>query len=80
MKMKHCPTLKHGPGENTRLPTVKHGASDNERLQLESTLPQVNMVLITSVETIRLSRDKRSGMGVGKEGDYIPIATLSPPE
>ena len=39
MKMKHCPTLKHGPGENTRLPAVKHGASDNERLQLESALP-----------------------------------------
>ena len=39
---------------------------------------------LTSTETIRLIRDgeKRGegGMEVGGEGDYIPIATLSPPE
>ena len=29
----------------------------------------------------RLIRDgKKGGMEVGEEGDYIPIATLSPPE
>ena len=35
-----------------------------------------------STETIRLIRDgdKEGGMEVEKEGDYIPIATLSPPE
>ena len=33
---------------------------------------------VTSTETIRLIRD--GGMEVGKEGEYIPIATLSPPE
>ena len=31
-------------------------------------------------KTIRLIRDRRErGMEVGEEGDYIPIATLSPP-
>ena len=37
-----------------------------------------------STETTRLIRDKEKGgeggMEVGEEGDYIPIATLSPPE
>ena len=37
-----------------------------------------------STETIRLIRDGENGgeggMEVGEEGDYIPIATLSPPE
>ena len=40
-----------------------------------------------STETIRLIRDREEGEGeediymeVGEEGDYIPIATLSPPE
>ena len=39
-----------------------------------------------STETIRLIRDGEKGGGggggmeVGGEGDYIPIATLSPPE
>ena len=40
-----------------------------------------------STETIRLIRDGekgggggQGGMEVGVEGDYIPIATLSPPE
>ena len=33
------------------------------------------MVLITSTETIRLIRDGERG-----RGDYIPVATLSPPE
>ena len=35
-----------------------------------------------STETIRLIRDgeKGGGYGGGGEGDYIPIATLSPPE
>ena len=40
-----------------------------------------------STETIRLIRDGEKGgwgwgggMEVGEEGDYIPIATLSPPE
>ena len=40
---------------------------------------QVNMCL-TSTETIKLIRDGEKGMEVGEEGDYIPIATLSPPE
>ena len=35
-------------------------------------------------ETTRLIRDgekgEERGMEVGEEGDYIPIATLSPPE
>ena len=38
---------------------------------------------LTSTETIRLIRDGgmgRRGMEVGEEGEYIPIATLSPPE
>ena len=39
---------------------------------------------LTSSETIRLIRDgEKGGKGVcrwGEEGDYIPIATLSPPE
>ena len=39
---------------------------------------------LTSTETIRLIRDGENrgegGMEVGGEGDYIPIATLSPPE
>ena len=39
---------------------------------------------LTSTETIRLIRDGETGGGrgmeVGGEGDYIPIATLSPPE
>ena len=42
------------------------------------------MVLITSTETVRLIRDGEKGGGdgmeVGEEGDYVPIATLSPPE
>ena len=42
------------------------------------------MVLITSTETVRLIRDGEKGeegvMEVGGEGDYIPIAALSPPE
>ena len=37
-----------------------------------------------STETIRLIRDREKGgeggMDVGGEGDYIPIATLTPPE
>ena len=36
-----------------------------------------------STEAIRLIRDEEmggGGMEVGGEGDYIPIATLSPPE
>ena len=36
-----------------------------------------------STETVRLIRDGGrggGGMEVGGEGDYIPIATLSPPE
>ena len=39
-----------------------------------------------SAETTRLIRDGEKGgkgeggMEVGEEGDYIPIATLSPPE
>ena len=39
---------------------------------------------LTSTETVRLIRDGEKvgegGMEVGGEGDYIPIATLSPPE
>ena len=42
---------------------------------------------LTSTETTRLIRDGEKGGGggkgdmeVGEEGDYIPIATLSPPE
>ena len=41
---------------------------------------------LTSTETVRLIRDREKegegGMEVGEEGegDYIPIATLSPPE
>ena len=34
-----------------------------------------------STETIRLIMDgEKGGMEVGEEGDYIPVATLSPPE
>ena len=38
---------------------------------------------LTSTETIRLIMDGEKGvwrLGGGGEGDYIPIATLSPPE
>ena len=39
---------------------------------------------LTSTETVRLIRDGEKGGGggmeVGEEGDYIPIATLLPPE
>ena len=42
---------------------------------------------LTSTETTRLTRDGQKGVGRGMEGgegggegDYIPIATLSPPE
>ena len=36
---------------------------------------------MVSTETVRLIRDgEGGGMDVGGEGDYIPIATLSPPE
>ena len=35
------------------------------------------MVLLTSTETTRLIKDGGYGGG-GREGDYIPIATLSP--
>ena len=38
---------------------------------------------LTSTETMRLIKDgEKGGRGVeaGEEGDYIPIATLSPPE
>ena len=50
-------------------------------------LQQVN-VLLNVHKTIRLIRDGEKGWGggegrgmeVGGEGDYIPIATLSPPE
>ena len=37
----------------------------------------------TSTETIRLIRDGKKGEGgveVGEGGEYIPVATLSPPE
>ena len=40
-------------------------------------------MVLTSTETIRLIRDGEKGgreYGVGGEGDYIPIATPSPPE
>ena len=42
-------------------------------------------MVLTSTETMRLIRDGEKGGGgkgmeVGEEGDYIPIATLSPPE
>ena len=41
--------------------------------------PQVNMVL--NVHRNRTAYWRREGsMEVGREGDYIPIATLSPPE
>ena len=52
----------------------------------ESNTPYlVNMVLNASTETIRLIRDEEKGVwrwgGVGGGGgDYIAIATLSPPE
>ena len=36
---------------------------------------------LNSTETIRLIRDGEKGDGGrGREGDYIPVATLSPPE
>ena len=39
---------------------------------------------MTSTETIRLIRDggqgEEGGVEVGEEGEYKPIATLSPPE
>ena len=37
---------------------------------------------LMSTETIRLIRDgeKGGGLEVGEEGEYIPIAILSPPE
>ena len=41
------------------------------------------MVLKASTETVRIVRDGEGGgeyVEVGGEGDYIPIATLSPPE
>jgi len=39
------------------------------------------MVLNASTETIRFIRDgEKGGMEVEGEGDYQPIATLSPPE
>ena len=45
---------------------------------------EVHIWRLTSPETIRLIRDGEKGGGgfmeVGEEGDYIPIATLSPPE
>ena len=37
---------------------------------------------LTSTEAVRLIRGEEEGEGgmeVGREGDYIPIATLSPP-
>ena len=40
-------------------------------------------MVLKSTENIRLIRDGEKGEGgmeVGGEGDYIPIATLSPPE
>ena len=38
--------------------------------------------LTSRKKTVRLFRDREKGGGVGsgREGDYIPIATLSPPE
>ena len=58
----------------------------------EKEVSKVNMCL-TSTETIRFIRDEEGGGGAGYgggkglcmgggggEGDYIPIATLSPPE
>ena len=50
----------------------------------EQTFAQLRTGL-TSTETIRLIRDREKGWGEGGmemrgEGDYIPIATLSPPE
>ena len=46
---------------------------------------EVQTWCLTSTETVRLIRDgeRRRGEGVwrwGGEGDYIPIATRSPPE
>ena len=42
------------------------------------------MVFCVSTETVRLIRDGEGGgaggMEMGEEGDYIPIATLSPTE
>ena len=40
-------------------------------------------MVLKSTEASRLIRDGEKGGGgmeVGEEGDYIPIATLSPPE
>ena len=47
--------------------------------------PKKKELRLTSTETVRLIRDREKGGGgggmeVGAEGDYIPIATLSPPE
>ena len=43
------------------------------------------ILVATSAETTRLIRDgekreREEGIEVGEEGDYIPFATLSPPE
>ena len=40
----------------------------------------VNMVLNVHRRLIRDGEKGGRGMEVGEEGDYIPIATLSPPE
>ena len=52
--------------------------------ELEHTSVSKQTWCLTSTETIRLIRDGEKGGGggmeVGGEGDYIPIATLSPPE
>ena len=46
-------------------------------------MPKLKVWCLTSTETTRLIRDGEKGVtgyGGGGEGDYIPIATLSPPE
>ena len=43
--------------------------------------PSKSTWCLTSTETIRLIREGgEGGIEVGGEGDYIPTATLSPPE
>ena len=78
--------------EQAQIKQIKHGEPLpplSPHLHPTHPIPKTQEVkqkwCLTSTETIRLIRDGEKGRGeagmeVGEDGDYIPIATLLPPE
>ena len=66
-----------------RLISGEPGTVTSTFTQLLGSVPLLLLLLkccFASTKTTRLIRDGKGGMEVGEEGDYIPVATLSPLE